>query len=428
MNKEVENKHALSEAEGLVPELRFPEFLGKKTWADRRLSDVLFEHGTKSEGDEEVFSVSVHKGVINQIEHLGRRFAAATTDHYSRVLPGDVIYTKSPTGDFPFGVIKQSKVSKPVIVSPLYGVFKPETYAMGVILDAYFEYPERTINYLASIIQKGAKNTINIKNDTFLSKSLILPTDPDEQQKIASCLSSLDELITAESDRLETLKAHKKGLMQQLFPAEGETVPKLRFKEFEGSGEWEKKIVSNLGKFTGGGTPSKSVDSYWQGQIPWISSSDISEDSIRDIQITRFISEEGLENSATKIVPVQSLLLVARVGVGKIAITNQELCTSQDFINITPDEDNLTFLAYCFKSNSDKLLAFSQGMAIKGFTKEDVSKLNILLPPDKENNEQQKIATCLSSLDELISAQTAKIDGLKAHKKGLMQGLFPRMN
>jgi len=245
MNKEVENKHALSEAEGLVPELRFPEFLGKKTWADRRLSDVLFEHGTKSEGDEEVFSVSVHKGVINQIEHLGRRFAAATTDHYSRVLPGDVIYTKSPTGDFPFGVIKQSKVSKPVIVSPLYGVFKPETYAMGVILDAYFEYPERTINYLASIIQKGAKNTINIKNDTFLSKSLILPTDPDEQQKIASCLSSLDELITAESDRLETLKAHKKGLMQQLFPAEGETVPKLRFKEFEGSGEWVESVLGH---------------------------------------------------------------------------------------------------------------------------------------------------------------------------------------
>ncbi len=199
----------------LLPNLRFPEFAKKQTWKEKRLSEVLFEHDERSSGKEEVFSVSVHKGVINQIEHLGRSFSASNTDNYKRVLPGDIIYTKSPTGDFPYGIIKQSKVAKPVIVSPLYGVFKPETTALGVILDAYFEYPSNVYNYLSSIIQKGAKNTINITNDTFLSKSFIVPTDKVEQQKIADCLSSLDELITAENQKLEALKAHKKGLMRK---------------------------------------------------------------------------------------------------------------------------------------------------------------------------------------------------------------------
>jgi len=147
----------MSKTKNILPELRFPEFSNNETWADRKLSDILFEHKEKSTGNEEVYSVSVHKGVINQIEHLGRVFAASNTENYKRVLPGDIIYTKSPTGDFPFGIIKQSKVSKPVIVSPLYGVFRPETAELGVILDAYFEYPERTVNYLSSIVQKGAK-------------------------------------------------------------------------------------------------------------------------------------------------------------------------------------------------------------------------------------------------------------------------------
>lgn len=215
-----------------APKLRFPQFQNEPEWKKRKLLEVLNEHGSKSEGSEEVFSVSVHKGVINQKEHLGRSFSAASTGHYNRVMPSDVIYTKSPTGDFPYGIIKQSRHNTPIIVSPLYGVFTPETAALGYILDAYFEAPANAHNYLASIVQKGAKNTINITNDTFLSKALYLPSNTDEQKKIADFLSSLDELISAHTQKLEALKVHKTGLMQQLFPAEGETVPRLRFAEF----------------------------------------------------------------------------------------------------------------------------------------------------------------------------------------------------
>jgi len=199
-------------------------------------------------------------------------------------------------------------------------------------------------------------------------------------------------------------------------------VPRLRFPEFRGDGEWAEKSLGGLGDFTGGGTPSKSNDSYWMGSIPWVSSSDILEDSIHQIKISRFITKEALEDSATKIVPKNSILLVSRVGVGKLAISKKNVCTSQDFTNFTPSKDNLTFLAYYLKSLSKTLLAYSQGMAIKGFTKEDVSKLKLFLP---QHEEQQKIADCLSSIDELITAQAQKIDALKTHKKGLMQQLFP---
>lgn len=199
-----------------------------------------------------------------------------------------------------------------------------------------------------------------------------------------------------------------------------QTTPKLRFPEF--SGEWEEKSLGSIGTFTGGGTPSRNSPHYWVGTNPWVSSSDIDDESIQNISITRFISDEAIQESATKVVPANSILLVSRVGVGKLAIARKPICTSQDFTSLTPTKDNLVFLAYCMKSLKKAFLAFNQGMAIKGFTKEDVSNLNIYLP---QLAEQQKIADCLSSLDDLITAENKKLDALKTHKKGLMQQLFP---
>jgi len=163
---------------------RLPGFSGE--WREVALGKMLTEHGLQGTGAEEVFSVSVHKGLVNQIEHLGRSFAAAETGHYNRVLPGDIVYTKSPTGDFPLGIIKQSKISQEVIVSPLYGVFTPATRELGVILDALFGSPLAVRNYLHPLVQKGAKNTIAITNRRFLEGRLRLPMDPAEQAAIAA--------------------------------------------------------------------------------------------------------------------------------------------------------------------------------------------------------------------------------------------------
>lgn len=198
------------------PKIRFPGFTSE--WEERPLSSFLREHKTKSDGKCEVHSVSVAKGVINQVEYLGRSFAAADTSKYNLVKPNDIIYTKSPTGSFPYGIIKQNKNPYNVIVSPLYAVYTPVTKYLGYILDSYFENPVNTNNYLSSLVQKGAKNTIQITNDTFVSKSMRLPSDENEQKKIAECLMALDDNITAATAKLDALKAHKKGLMQQLFP------------------------------------------------------------------------------------------------------------------------------------------------------------------------------------------------------------------
>lgn len=186
-------------------------------WEERRLGEVLNEHKLKSTGIEKVFSVSVHKGLINQIEHLGRSFSAANTDHYNRVLNGDIVYTKSPTGDFPLGIIKQSQIEEDVIVSPLYGVFTPQTSALGRILHVHFESHLNVSNYLSPIVQKGAKNTINVTNSGFLSNKLALPVSHDEQQKISDALTALDAKIGAVAVQVAQMETFKKGLLQQMF-------------------------------------------------------------------------------------------------------------------------------------------------------------------------------------------------------------------
>ena len=204
--------------EVLSGETRLPGCSGD--WREEPLGHVLTEHRLQSTGVEQVFSVSVHKGLINQIEHLGRSFAAKETVHYNRVLPGDIVYTKSPTGDFPLGIIKQSKIDQQVIVSPLYGVFSPVTRDLGIILDAYFESPVTVRNYLSPLVQKGAKNTIAITNKRFLEGKLRLPIDPKEQAAIAAIVNASNAeraLIEAE---IEALTRQKRGLMQKLLTGE----------------------------------------------------------------------------------------------------------------------------------------------------------------------------------------------------------------
>ena len=187
-----------------------------KRWELQRLSNILHEHGTKSSGHEVVHSVSVHKGVVNQIEHLGRNFSAKDTSNYNLAKSGDIIYTKSPTGDFPYGIIKMNQNKYNVIVSPLYGVFTPDYPELGIWLDCYFEAPENTNNYLHPIIQKGAKNTINITNKTFLSNSLFLPTERAEAQAICRIISVVKTELKLLQQELTALQKQKRGLMQKL--------------------------------------------------------------------------------------------------------------------------------------------------------------------------------------------------------------------
>jgi len=165
-------------------------------WENFNLSDILKETFQKTiNKNEEIYSVSVHKGLVNQIEHLGRSFAAENTQNYNLVKPGDIVYTRSPTGEFPFGVIKQSKINKSVLVSPLYGVYKPSTIELGNIIDFYFELKENAYNYLHSIVNIGPKNTLSISSDVFLSKKITVPEDKEIIKLISNFINLLNNKI-----------------------------------------------------------------------------------------------------------------------------------------------------------------------------------------------------------------------------------------
>lgn len=199
----------------LTGKKRLPGFSG--AWKNIKLCEVLSERKEKNiEQNLRICSVAVQKGVIDQIEHLGRSYAASDTSNYSVAHYGDIIYTKSPTGDFLYGIVKQNLLQETVAVSPLYGVFTPMTFGLGYFLHTYFQSAICAQNYLLPIVQKGAKNTINITNDTFISSKLYLPLDVEEQKAIADTFIAADREIELLQQDIEQEKQKKKALMQLL--------------------------------------------------------------------------------------------------------------------------------------------------------------------------------------------------------------------
>ena len=293
------------------------------------------------------------------------------------------------------------------------------------MIEAYFESPNRSKDFLSPLCQKGAKNTLQITNSTFLSGRLPLPTQPAEQQKIAECLSSVDELIAAQARKVDALKTHKKGLMQQLFPREGETQPRLRFPEFQNAGEWEVTKLEDLANRGSGHTPNKAKAEYYNGGIKWVSLADskrldrglISETAI-------MISELGIKNSSAVLHPVGSVILSRDAGVGKSAVMSESMAVSQHFIVWNCDKRRLSnwFLYYILQIKKPVFENVASGSTIKTIGLPFFKEMRIAVP---QVNEQQRIADCLSSLDDLIAAQTQTLEALKTHKQGIMQQLFP---
>ena len=181
------------------------------------MKDLLHEYRNRDTVNLRVCSVAVNKGVVDQVEHLGRSFAAADTSNYGRVKPGDVVYTKSPTGCFPYGIVKQNWMDEEVAVSPLYGVYTPVSKDAGYLLHTYFEQSQNANNYIRTLAQKGAKNTINITTSHFLDKSIIFPSNEDCVSHLAKMFAVISAEISLAEKELELLLRQRKTLLQQLF-------------------------------------------------------------------------------------------------------------------------------------------------------------------------------------------------------------------
>ena len=180
------------------------------------LHEILTERKELNEQGYDICSVSVSKGVVNQVEYLGRSFAAKETAHYHVVHKGDIVYTKSPTGEVPYGIIKQSYLDAPVAVSPLYGVYEPIDYLTGVYLHHFFCSPQNAKNYLHKLIQKGAKNTINITNQHFLDNYISIP-ESDTLQSIVAIIETLSKRVDLEKEFLSLFIEQKAYLMSNMF-------------------------------------------------------------------------------------------------------------------------------------------------------------------------------------------------------------------
>ena len=181
------------------------------------MSDLLVEYRNRNTSGLRVCSVAVNKGVVDQIEHLGRSFSAADTSNYGRVKPGDVVYTKSPTGSFPYGIVKQSFMKEDVAVSPLYGVYTPCSRDIGYLLHIYFEQHQNANNYIRTLAQKGAKNTINISTAHFLDKNILFPIKEENITFLANMFYKITARIAKAEIEYDLLCSQRLTLMQQLF-------------------------------------------------------------------------------------------------------------------------------------------------------------------------------------------------------------------
>ncbi len=416
----------MSRENNKLPRLRFPEFRDAGDWEEKRLGEVSkYENGKAHEKNiTESGSYIVVNSKFISTDGAVRKFSDVA---FCVAAKEDILMVLS---DVPNGraIAKCFQVDTDNLYSVNQRICKiTPTNTVSAIL---FYSLNRNSHFLA--FDDGVKQT-NLKKDDVLECPIILPESTEEQQKIAACLSSLDELITAQTQKLAHLKTHKKGLMQQLFPAEGETQPKLRFPEFQDAGDWEVNSFYEFAEIIDGDRGKnypKAHEFYEAGYCLFLNAKNVTKNGFR-FDKKQFISKEKDSVLRKGKLKRADVILTTRGTVGQFAYFSEEVPYENMRIN-----SGMVILRIKAKNiNADYFYAYSKseilniyikniafGNAQQQVTVTEIEKFQLHYPHPKE---QQKIADCLSSLDELITAQTQKLAKLKTHKKGLMQQLFP---
>jgi len=242
-----------------------------------------------------------------------------------------------------------------------------------------------------------------------------------EQNQITTFFNQLDNTIALHQRKLNLMKRLKQAYLQKMFPQNGESFPKVRFTGF--SEPWEDLKVSLLAKETyGGGTPKTGTKKYWEGSFPWIQSSDLTINQLHNVQPTKFITEEAINQSATHKVPGNSIAIVTRVGVGKLALMRHAYSTSQDFLSLSDLTVDPIFCVYSLYHLLQREVNNIQGTSIKGITKSDLLEKYVSVPTAIE--EQNKIGNFLKQFDDAIDLHQCKIEKLSETKKVLLAKMF----
>jgi type I restriction enzyme S subunit len=422
----------MNEQKKLVPKLRFPEFRATGEWEKKRLgtegeliSSLTGKAGADFDAGEARFVTYVNVFSNTFVDPQGLRFVDVKVgENQNAVACGDVFFTIS--SETPDEVGMSSVLLEDLencYLNSFCALFRfSENKRPNPVFTGYLLRQPLVREHFTKKAQGSTR--FNLSKDAFRSAPLCIPSF-SEQQKIADCLSSLDELIAAQAHKVEALKTHKKGLMQQLFPREGETQPRMRFPEFETTPAWEVKKLEELAKRGSGHTPSKNNPDYYGGGIKWISLADSKRLDAGLISETETeISALGIKKSSAVLHPAGTVLISRDAGVGKSAVMAEPMAVSQHFIVWTCHADLLAnwFLYYLLQDMKPIFERIATGSTIKTIGLPFFKELRIAVPTVLE---QQRIAHCICSLDDRITAAIQTLDSLKAHKKGLMQQLFP---
>jgi type I restriction enzyme S subunit len=399
--------------------LRFPNF--KEDWRQINLNEVLKEHKTRNSNGkhDEVFSVAKEKGVINQIEHLGRSYASDDITNYKVVFPDDIVYTKSPTAGFPFGIVKQNKLNRSGVVSVLYAVFKPENKEIGSLIDFYFSSQLNTYNYLVPLVHIGAKNTMNIGNEEFLSgKKISLPINISEQKKINHFLNSIEERIEQLREKRNLLDEYRRSMIQKLFSQE------VRFRDSKGKPfpSLKEVEVKNILKRYSNPVEVELEKEYKQIGI---------RSHGKGIFHKESVTGKALGNK--RVFWIKENLLILNIvfawerAVAKTSVNEIGMIASHRFPMYEAMEGvlDLNYILYFFLTPRGKsyLELASPGGAGRNKTlgQTEFERLKFKIP---SIDEQVKISTFLSNIDDQFNLLSQQLEETLNFKKGLLQQMF----
>ncbi len=410
----------------LVPKLRFPEFRNSEGWKEVALGEIADVKLGKMLDKQKHTTGRLHPYLNN----ISVRWNHVDTSNLPQMFFGDAELDRFGLRAGDVVVCEGGEPGRAAVWDGRLPGLKFQKAIHRVRFKIPFQ-PRLLVLHLENLAGSTRFNSLftgggikHLTGETFAR--LKVPLVPlAEQKKIAECLSSVDELMAAQARKVDALKTHKKGVMQQLFPREGETQPRLRFPEFKNAGVWEVKRLEQIGRVIRGASPRPKGDPrYYGGPVPRLMVQDVTRDGKWVTPQIDSLTEEGARLSRP--CPAGTLTIVCSGSVGVVSFLAVDACIHDGFLALVDIDESIATKDFLFHTLSTLREQFEKGATHGGvFTNLTTTGIDLFEIKRPGIPEQQRIATCLSSLDALITAETQKLEALKTHKKGLMQQLFP---
>lgn len=373
-------------------------------------------------GKNDVLSVSDDFGVVNQIQHLGRSYAGKSVSGYKILNPGQIVYTKSPLRDKPFGIIKENNY-KAGIVSVLYAVYNVKDGIYSKYIQRYFDPKDRINKYLLPLVNKGAKNTMNISDEMALNGEISTPTCIEEQKAICDYFDNIDTLIDKTNARLASLKQMKEASLQAMFPQEGETVPKIRFKGFEG--EWKQVRLKDISTKVVEKNKSNSISTTLTNSAEYgiIDQRDFFDHDVSNADnISGYFVVQPLDFVYNP--HISTLAPVGPINMNKLGYSGVMSPLYYVFRVVGINKD---YLDVFFRTNVWHKFMKDNGNTGARFDRLSINdevfcEMPIYCP--KDENEQQKIASYFTVIDKQIALQNQRLEKLKRIKAACLDNMF----